>query len=355
MALIETNAFLNANINPAFVPKFWTRWINRALFPQATISNFILNLSSEIVGVDIVNIPNLYVNLPTISTQSTQGAEITTQRLAATQTQFSCNTHIYVAYLWGDADLEQVADKYDISYEYARMAQNLIVQTIETAIFSLQASIVAAGQIFLVPNTAGVTAGLDWDLSIRKAIGYFSNKGIYQNELRMYVDAITFYNQLAGVAKYYNQYSSDMSLIKTGVFEGGESQANANKHGYVGFVYALPTYISPLVVKDGSSLSRNLVLHKNAFAYAMRPFGYMQSNNSNFVNTSTGNGSQGETFVSDAESMNPTMPVNLRTQISYVHKNLAWLCTVDTVYGTSVVRLDLAVVIPTLQTSVANS
>lgn len=353
MALIETNAFLNANINPAFVPKFWTRWINRALWPQATITSYVLNLSSEIVGVDIVNIPNLYVNLPTISTQSTQGAEITTQRLAATQTQFSCNTHIYVAYLWGDADLEQVADKYDISFEYARMAQNLIVQTIETALFTLQSSIVSGTQIFSVPNTAGVVAGVDFDLQVRKAIGYFANKGIYQNELRFYVDAITFYNQLAGVAKYYNQYSSDMNLIKTGTFEG--SMANAQSHGYVGIVYSLKTYISPLVIKDGSTLSRNLILHKNAFAYAMRPFGYMQASNSNFVNSSNGNGSQGETFVSDAESMNPILPVNMRTQISYVHKNLAWLCTVDTVYGASVVRLDLAVVVPTLQTAYATA
>lgn len=349
MAVIETNAFVNANINPAFVPKFWTRWINRALWPQATISSYVLNLSSEIVGVDTVNIPNLYVNLPTISTQATQGAEISTQKLAATQTQFQCNTHIYVAYLWGDADLEQVADKYDISYEYARMAQNLIVQTIETALFTLQSSIVSGTQIFTVPNTAGVVAGIDFDLQIRKCIGYFANKGIYQNELRFFVDAITYYNQLAGVSKYYAQYSSDMNLIKSGTFDGHSPTANG--HGYVGFVYSLPTYISPLVIKDGGSLSRNLVLHKNAFAYAMRPFGYMQAGNSTFVNAKDGNGSQGEQFVSDAESMNPTLPVNMRTQISYVHKNLAWLCTVDTVYGASVVRLDLACVVTSLQTA----
>lgn len=346
---ITTDPFVNADINPAFIPKFWTRWINRPLFPQATILNWALDLSNDIVGVDIVNIPNLYVNLPTVSTQSTQGAEITTQAPAATQTQFSASTHIYIAYLWGDADLEQVSRKYAISYEYARIAQNLIVQTIESALFALQSAIVSGTQIATVP--ASTPTGADVDEAVRKGLGYFSNKGIYQDELRFFIDALTYWNQFVGVTKYAYQYASDLNLIKQGAFQP-VGNTRASSHGYVGIVYGLETYISPLVVKV-TGVSQNLMLHRYAFAYAMRSLGsYMaEQNYSAYVNTADGDGSQGENYVSAAEGMNPTLPVRLRTIVSFEHRNLGWLATVDTVYGASVIRNDLAF---KLQTTVAN-
>lgn len=290
---VTTDPFTATDL-AAFIPEYWTPIVNEALFADAVLTNFITDLSPYAdAGADIFHVPDIFTNKLTVSTQSTQGAEITTASPASVDTTLTVNTHKYVAFIIGDKDMGQLATKYQLNDKYAKEAVSLLLEALEQAVAALWSSITT--------NTVGDTATVLSDAEIRQGIEKLATAKYKLNECAFFFHTYVFWNQLHAVAKYYQQYSvgpaNQAGPVATGNFGDGASQF------LVGRLYGLPVYATPNIV-SGLQTYRNLLLHKSAFGFAI------QTRGSNRV----------------------------RVQAENAIRNLGMLTVVDIVYGVGVLR-----------------
>lgn len=298
---VTTDPFTSTDL-AAVISETWTTIVNEKTFNDTVLANFVTDLSSFAnEGSDIFHVPNLYTNALTVSTQSTQGAEITTAGPAQVDTTLTINTHKYVAFIIGDKDLVQVAARYDVNNLYAREAVKLLTEALEQDIAALWSSITT--------NTIGDTATVLSDAEIRAAI-YAMEAGKYRlDECAFFVHPYVYWNQLHAVAKFYQQYSVGPANSAGPVMTG-----NFGTAGYAlnmkGVLYGVPLYTTTNIV-SGLQTYRNLLIHKRAFGFA--------------VQTKGGN--------------------KVRVQVENAVRNLGMLSVVDMVYGVAVLREEAAVLL----------
>lgn len=260
MFVVTTDPFTASDL-AAVISETWTTIVNEKTFNDTVFANFITDLSSFAVeGSDIFHVPDLFTNALTVSTQSTQGAEVTTASPATVDTTLTINTHDYVAFIIGDKDLVQIASKYDVGAMYAEEARNLLAEVLEQAIAALWSSIST--------NTIGDTATVVSDAEIRQAI-YSMEAGKYRlSECAFFFHPYVYWNQLHAVTKYYQQYSvgpaDSRGPVSTGNFGSEGYQLN-----FKGVLYGIPVYTTTNVV-SGLQTYRNLLLHKRAFGFAVQ-------------------------------------------------------------------------------------
>lgn len=237
----------------------------------------------------------------TVSTQSTQGAEITTAGPAQVDTTLTVNTHKYVAFIIGDKDLVQVASKYGVMKLYADEAKGLLAEALEAAIAGLWSSIST--------NTVGDTATVLSDAEIRQALYKMENEKYKLSECAFFFHPYVYWNQLHSITKYYSQYSVGPSTsagpVRTGNFSSSGYELN-----YKGWLYGVPVYTTTNIV-SGLSTYRNLLLHKRAFGFAVQ---------------TKGGGM-------------------IRAQAENAIRNLGMLGVIDIVYGVAVLREPAAVLL----------
>ena len=291
---VTTDPFTASDL-ASFIPEYWTPIVNEALFADAVLVNFCMDLSPYTTeGADIFHVPDIFTNKLTVSTQSTQGAEITTASPASVDTTLTVNTHKYVAFIMGDKDIAQLATKYQLHDKYAVEATSLLLEAVEQDLAALWSSITT--------NTIGDTATVLADAEIRQGIEKLATGKYKLAECAFFFHTYIFWNQLHAVAKYYQQYSVGPSNVagpvSTGNFgEGGNSQY------MVGRLYGMPVYATPNIV-SGLQTYRNLLLHKSAFGFAFQ--------------TKGGN--------------------RVRVQAENAIRNLGILTVVDVIYGVGVLR-----------------
>jgi hypothetical protein len=237
----------------------------------------------------------------TVSTQSTQGAEITTASPATVDTTLTINTHKYVAWIIGDKDLQQIASFYSVNEIYAREASSLLVEALEQDIAGLWSSITT--------NTVGDTATVLSDAEIRTGL-YDMESGKYKlSECAFFFHPYVYWQQLHAVTKYYQQYS----VAATGngpVLTGNFGSTDGYQMNYKGVLYGVPVFTTTNIV-SGLQTYRNLLLHKRAFGFA--------------VQTRGGN--------------------KVRVQMENQLRNLGMLAVVDMIYGVAVLREPAAVLL----------
>jgi hypothetical protein len=142
-------------------------------------ANFFTDLSSYAAdGGDIIHVPDAYTNTFTVLTQSTQGAEITTESVATVDTTLTISLHKYVAFLMGDLSLQQVARQYGITEVYVRQASSLLKDALEDSLFALWSSVST--------NTVGDTATILSDSEIRQAINKLDTLNVPIGELAFF-------------------------------------------------------------------------------------------------------------------------------------------------------------------------
>lgn len=298
---VTTDPFTSSDLT-AVISETWTTIVNEKTFNDTVLANFITDLSefaSE--GSDIFHVPNLYTNALTVSTQSTQGAEINTAGPAQVDTTLTVNTHKYVAFIIGDKDMQQVATKYNVNELYAREAVKLLTEALEQDIAALWSSITT--------NAIGDTATVLSDAEIRAGIYALENLKYRLDECAFFFHPYVYWNQLHAVVKYYQQYSygpsNEPGAVRTG---------NFGKAGYAlnfkGFLYGIPVYTTSNIV-SGLQTYRNLLLHKRALGFA--------------VQTKGGN--------------------KVRVQMENAIRNLGTLTVVDIIYGVGVLREEAAVLL----------
>lgn len=284
-----------------FIPEVWAPIVHDWKAAPMSIMNFTTDLSYLIEdGGDVINVPAIYTNVFTVSTQSTEGAGVVDQSPAPTNNTLTVNTHAYVAFVIGKKTMRQVASKYQLSEKYAGQARDLIVASIESALFGLVSS--------LTTTDVGLGTTAASDLTIRQAIATLQDTdgAVFElSDMAFFFHPTIFYAQLMGIAKYTEMDKRGMSGVEEGNFGAGAS-AGSRK----GMLYDIPVYTSARV-PVATTVSSNMLLHKEAFAFAMHT-----------------NGVNGLEIATD-----------------YLVQNLAWLTVVDVIYGVSCLRTNAGVTI----------
>lgn len=299
-----TAAFTAADV-AATTPEIWGDFINEPVFPKAVFANFFTDLTYLMEdGGDILHVPNIYTNIFTASTQSTQGNGIVDQSPAQVDVTLTVGTHVYVAWLFGDATIKQLSKNYKLNEAYAREAKNVLMIALEDSLAALWSS--------LSTNVVGDTTTVLSDAEIRDAINALDTLAYDLTETAFFFHPFVYWTQLGGIAKYYSQYASQFDFLRTGNFGPGDAS-----RGLRGILYDQPCFVTPRVV-SGLQTYRNLFAHKSCFGFATQTPGIMDMGNS------TG---------------------RMRVQADYLLQNLAMLTVVDMLYGVAVLREPAGVVV----------
>lgn len=300
-----TDAYTNTDV-AAMIPEIWSNIVNEPKFAPMTIMNFATDLSEYMAeGGDIVHVPDIYTNTFTVATQSTQGAAVVDESVAAVDTTLTVNLHKYVAFVIGDLTMKQLATKYSLNEKYAKEAQELLVKAVEDSLFGLWSSIST--------NTVGDTTTVLTDIEIRNSIKALDATDYELERLAWFIHPNVFWGQISGVSKYYDKSINDMdSVIKTGNF------GPTSGPGRRGSLYGIPMFVSSRVV-SGLQTYRNLLLHDSAFGFAIQTAGGF-----------------------------------IRVQSSYLLQNLATLTVADVIYGVAVLREPGAVLVNANSTAVTS-
>lgn len=298
---VTTDPFTGTDL-ASVISEMWTTIVNEKTFNENVFANFCTDLSEFATeGSDIFHVPDFFTNALTVSTQSTQGAEITTASPATVDTTLTIDTHDYVAWIIGDKDLQQIASKYSVNEIYARQAASLLAETLDTALAALWSSITT--------NTIGDTATVLSDSEIRQGLDKMEEGKYKLSDCAFFFHPYVYWNQLHAVTKYYQQYSVGPSTsggpVKTGNFSSDGYVLN-----YKGQLYGVPVYTTT-VVASGLQTYRNLLLHKSAFGFA--------------IQTRGGN--------------------KVRVQMQNAVRNLGMLVVVDILFGVKILREPAAVLL----------
>lgn len=301
---VTSDPFTGADV-AAMTPEVWSPIVNEPFFAKAVLSNFCLDLSEYMTEGDIVHVPNIYTNLFSVQTQSTQGAEITTAGPAQVDTTLTVSTHSYVAWIIGDLTMKQLAKKYELNKAYAREAQNLLIDALEDALAALWSS--------LATNSVGDTATVLTELEVRTAIGTVDALNVPLQETAFFFHPFVFWSQIAGISKYYDKQTSGYDFVAKGNF--GEFNY---LRGLRGRLYDIPVFVTSNIV-SGLQTYRNMLLHKNTFGFAVQTLG-------------AGQASQGPMGTNmGARPM-------VRVQANYELRNLGMLVVCDIMYGVAAIR-----------------
>jgi|GEM_PF-814453 len=287
----------------AMIPEVWTPIVMEEMFAKTCAANFITDLSPYAQeGGDIFHVPDVFTNSFTAQSQSTQGAEITTDAPAQADVTLTVNTHKYIAYLLGDKDMKQLSRSYDFNGVYARKAGKTLADDLEDAIFALWSG--------LSTNSSGDTATVLTDLEIRTAISKLAQGNFDLKECGFFIHPATWWEQLCGIQKYYDISQYGPGTVGGLVREGNIGPMDSSR-GLAGQLYGIPVYTSTNVV-TALQTRRNLLLHKGCFGFAVQTI-------------SGGN--------------------RVRVQSDYLVQNIAMLTVLDILYGVVELRDAAGVVV----------
>lgn len=311
MFAVTSAPFTATDLSPV-IPVVWPPMILEQLFAKSVAANWFTDLSDYMKDQgNLADIPDVYTNSFTVSTQSTQGAEVTTQDPGQNLVQLAVNTHDYIAFIIGDKDAKQLLRSFDFNKVYTDKAAGTLRHALEDAIFGLWSG--------LSTNVVGDTATVLSDAEIRTGLFDLENRNFdtLDGDSAFFFHPYTFYVQLGAVQKYYDQAQrgpgSAAGFVATGQF--GEM---GKMPGLKGTLYGLPAFVSSRIV-SGLLTYRNLLAHKSAFGFACQ---YQES-----------------PLASSVEAG------RVRAQTNYELRNLGWLTVIDMILGTVKLRDEAAVVL----------
>lgn len=301
MAFQNPTAPFTASDLAASIPEVWSDIMMEEKFPVPTIVDFARDLSVYgSNGGDTIHVPDLFTNNFSAQDQSTQGNGIVDASPAQVDVTLSIDTHKYVAWIIGDKDMIQVATQFSLNEAYVRESRSLLLQEIEDDLYELWSG--------LTTNTVGDTATQLTDSEIRQGIEDLASSNYELGQCAFFFHTYVYWNQVLGIQKYYDaQQFGSGAPVHTGTLSG---RPMSESNGYMGTLYGIPVYTSSRVV-SGLQTYRNLLLHREAFGYAIQtPGGSM-----------------------------------MRVQSDYLLQNLGLLVVVDVVYGVTELRDPAAVLL----------
>lgn len=309
MAFSDPTAAYTASDLAAMIDEKWSSMVLEPKFAKAVASNFFTNLSEFVSeSGDTVHIPDIFTNTFTASTQTTQGNAVVDQSPAQVDNTLLINTHKYVAWIIGDKDMKQLVKSYNLNEKYMTEAKNVLITALEASLFGLWSS--------LSTNTVGDTATVLSDAEIVQAIQKLDTLNYdVLTQGAFFFHPFVYWRQVVTISKYYTWNTSQLPIIRDGVF--GKMDAS---RGLRGQVYGIPIYVSTNVV-SGLSTYRNILAVPEAFGYA--------------VQTQQNGGL-------------------IRSQVAYLLQNLGTLAVCDLIYGVAALREAAACLINANDTAITS-
>ena len=281
-------ANITTTTGAVFIPELWAVETLRAAEKALVMAPLVKRFDALVKGRgDTIHIPNIS-NLT--AEDKTQGSEVSTQVVTETETSISIDQ-------WKETsfeidDIASVQSQYDLRSEYTEKSGYAIAQAVDTDVLGLYSSLT---------STDVGTYGTDiTDATLVAAIQTLDEVDAPIQD-RYFVIAPS---QKAAIMKldkfvkadYLGEYDRP-TPVKVG----------PNNRYLWGEIYGIPVYYTNQVPTTAASPTQthNILFHKEAFALAMQQ-----------------------------------AP---RTQASYWQKDLAWLVTVDVIYGVSALRTTFGV------------
>lgn len=281
-------ANITTTTGAVFIPEIWSTETLRAAEAALVVAPLVKRYDGLVKSrgdtIHIPNISNLTAN------PKTQGSEVTTQAVTETETSISISTWVETSF--EIEDIVKTQSQYDLRSEYTEKSGYAIAAKVDTDLLGLYSSLT---------STDVGTYGTDvTDATIVAAHQTLDEVNAPMTD-RYFVIAPS---QKAAIMKLDKFVKAD--------YLGQYDQATPVKKGpnnrYLwGDIYGVPTYYTTQVTTTTGTPTQthNLFFHKEAFALALQQ-----------------------------------AP---RTQASYWQKDLAWIVTVDAIYGYSALRTTFGV------------
>ena len=266
-----------------FLPEIWSletlKATENALVAATLIKRYDSQVKARGQSIEIPNISNLSANAKTANN------DVTTQTVTETSTVLSVDK-------WYEAsfkieDMVKVQSNYDLRSEYSEKAGYAVAKQVDTDVLALYSSLTSTDV-----GTYGVDIG---DATIVNAILTLNLVDLPMENRAFIIHP----NQLAAIMKidkfvkadFLGSYNQPTPVVK-----------GPNSRYMWGEIYGTPVYYTNNVPATAGTPTQyhNLLIHKEAFALAMQQ-----------------------------------AP---RLQAAYWLESLAWLVTVDTIYGVSALR-----------------
>lgn len=271
-----------------FIPEVWSMDTLRATEAALVMAPLVKRYDSLVKERgDTIHIPKIS-NLTTNS--KVANTEVTTQTV--TETEQTINISSWEETSFEIEDILKIQSQYDLRSEYTEKAGYAIAKKVDTDLLGLYSS--------LTTTDVGTYGSDITDATIVAAIQTLDEADVPMEDRYFVIKP----SQKAALMKldkfvkadYLGQYQSP-TVVKKG----------PNSRYLWGDIYGVPTYYTNQVVTTAGTPTQthNLLFHKEAFALALQQ-----------------------------------AP---RTQASYWQKDLAWLVTVDVIFGKSVLRADFGV------------
>ena len=253
---LASSQFSNSTVVSA-IPEIWTPLVLDQLFAKTVAANFFTDLSEFATeGGDILHIHDIFTNTMSSNGQTTQGAAVTLQNPATTDTTLTIDTHRYAAIQVGDLTLKQMASSPTLNRLYTQRMGSALADDLEDSIFALWSG--------LTTNSVGDTATVVSDAEVRQAIEKLATGNFDLRECAWFLHPYAFWVQLSAVAKYYDQ--SQAGGTGSFVREGNFGPMDASK-GLQGSLYGIPIFVTSNIVTNQLT-HRNLLAHKSALGFA---------------------------------------------------------------------------------------
>lgn len=284
------------------IPELWNTMVQEEMFAKAVAVNWFTDLSEDFAnGGDIVNISDFYTNTFSVQSQAvgSQGTEVTLGNPALQNVTLTVDTNSYIAIFRSNQQMAQLLRSEQLQQKMVEKASKTLVDSCEDAIFALWSGLTANSAV-------GDTATVLSDLEIRQAIRTLVANNHDRTQIAFFMHPTVIWDQVMGIQKFYDasQAGWDMrSVIREGNFGPAD-----NSRGLVGALYGIPIFESTNVVQ-GLQTFRNLLAHREAFAFAFQ------------------------------------YPGKIQTRVSYENRNLGWLTTLEMLYGVAEIRDEAAVLV----------
>jgi len=234
-------------------------------FANAVGANWFTNLSEyQQNGNDIYHVPDVFTNAHTVTTQSTQGTEVTLNSPTSVDVTLTVNNHVYIAYIIDDLARAQLSASYDINAIYARKAGGSLITDLEGDIFALWSG--------LSTNTVGDTATVLSDSEVRQSVEALDAANVPLEETAWFLHPYVYWNQILSVAKYYDQSQFSRTVPGATLTGSLTGEPLDNSRSLRGQLYGIPLFVTSNVV-SGLQTYRNLLAHRTAFGYAIQGSG----------------------------------------------------------------------------------
>lgn len=275
-----------------FIPELWSMETQRATEAALVMAPLVKRFDSLVKGrgdtIHVPHISNLSANNKTANT------EVTTQTITESETTININA-------WKETsfeieDIVKVQSNYDLMSEYTNKAGYAIAAAVDTDLLALYSSLTSTDV-----GTYGVALA---DATIVSAIQSLDEANCPIEDRAFVIKPAEKANIMKldkfVKADYLGQYNQATPVVR-----------GPNNRYLWGEIYGIPVYYTTQVPQTVASPTQthNVMFHKEAFALALQQ-----------------------------------AP---RTQSNYWAKDLAWLVTVDVIYGVKVYRGDFGVEVRT--------